>query len=566
MRAGEMLVVFLSTMAAGSFAGAQVAADGTVWVPNNGNNSVSRIDKATNTVTTIGVGLEPRGVAVDPTWVWVTNVPEGTVSRIDKQTNTVTATIAVGGLAGQGIAVDRDYVWVANGAALSASRIDKATLAVTSIPLGKVTFGATTDNTYVWFGNHTEKTVFKVRKADLQLVASIETDVAPHGLTNDHQAVWVAIANTNQVARIDKATDGVTLFPSVGSSYGIVADGASVWTSNAPGGSAVRLDPNTQTWTNEVPVGNDPIGIAIDVDTVWVANRGSNTVSRISKSTNTVVATIPVGPLPYMFGDGTGFAYDLFNAPTLTSISVTPNNPSLNPGQTVPLTATGTFSDASSRPLTAADGLQWSSSNEGSATVDAAGLLTAVSPGSAQVTATSGGISGAVSVSVVPFVLEPALVWVGLKNSDDVGIRFDFKAEVTRIRNGVATLIGSGELTSVQGGSSGFNNARLSEIPLSVIDSPVLASGDTLSFKLLVRNAASGSGKNSGTARLWYNDAEADCRFGAVSSTGTAQYHLRNGAILSSVVGSGPRATIDVAAGAKGSAFKQFGAWTTTIP
>jgi hypothetical protein len=42
---------------------------------------------------------------------------------------------------------------------------------------------------------------------------------------------------------------------------------------------------------------------------------------------------------------------------------------------------------------------------------------------------------------------------VGLKNSDDVGIRFDLRAEV--YRNGTQ-LAGSGEVASVPGGSSGF--------------------------------------------------------------------------------------------------------------
>src|SRR5262249_32109827 len=50
--------------------------------------------------------------------------------------------------------------------------------------------------------------------------------------------------------------------------------------------------------------------------------------------------------------------------------------------------------------------------------------------------------------------LNPAKVWIGLKNSDDVGAKFDLKAEVF---NGT-TLIGFGQLNGAAGGSSGFNN------------------------------------------------------------------------------------------------------------
>jgi len=61
-----------------------------------------------------------------------------------------------------------------------------------------------------------------------------------------------------------------------------------------------------------------------------------------------------------------------------------------------------------------------------------------------------------------------------LKNSDDVGM----------------------------GGSSGFNNARQDTITLTPVAGVTFSPGDTLSVKLFVANACSGSGKNSGTARL----------------------------------------------------------------
>jgi len=49
-------------------------------------------------------------------------------------------------------------------------------------------------------------------------------------------------------------------------------------------------------------------------------------------------------------------------------------------------------------------------------------------------------------------VLGPVTIWVGLTNSDDVGIRFDLRAEVYK----AGTLVGSGQVNSVAGGSGGF--------------------------------------------------------------------------------------------------------------
>ena len=77
--------------------------------------------------------------------------------------------------------------------------------------------------------------------------------------------------------------------------------------------------------------------------------------------------------------------------------------------------------------------------------------------------------------------LDPAKVWVGLRNSDDVGTRFDLKAEVYAGE----TLIGSGQLDGVAGGSSGFNNAKLDSIRLTLPAPVDIAPGSALSISAL---------------------------------------------------------------------------------
>jgi hypothetical protein len=138
--------------------------------------------------------------------------------------------------------------------------------------------------------------------------------------------------------------------------------------------------------------------------------------------------------------------------------------------------------------------------------------------------------------------LSPAKVWVGLKNSDDVGIRFDLQAKV--YLNGAP--VGSGQLNSVSGGSSGFNNATLSSIPLTLTVPVAAHTGDTLRIDVLARNACSGSGKNSGTARLWYNgqpvdsgaSRDAGSRFDATIGGTSSDHFLRSGSALSTTAGS----------------------------
>lgn len=155
--------------------------------------------------------------------------------------------------------------------------------------------------------------------------------------------------------------------------------------------------------------------------------------------------------------------------------------------------------------------------------------------------------------------LSPAKVWVGLKNSDDIGIKFDLLAQ---IYSG-STLVSSGELDSVVGGSSGFNNAKLDTIPFNSFTPVDFPAGSTLNLTLSVRNACTGSTHNSGTARLWYGDSQASSQFDGTIGNVDSDYFLLSNFVLSTSEGT-LRQTVDVAAGSKCSPFKPFGTWTIT--
>jgi Domain of unknown function (DUF4082)/Bacterial Ig-like domain/Bacterial Ig-like domain (group 2)/Putative Ig domain len=91
---------------------------------------------------------------------------------------------------------------------------------------------------------------------------------------------------------------------------------------------------------------------------------------------------------------------------TLTSIAVTPANPTIQIGATQQFTATGTYSDNSTQNITGQ--VAWTSSKTSVATVNSAGLATAVSAGNAAISATQGAISGSATLTVAP----PALIIV----------------------------------------------------------------------------------------------------------------------------------------------------------
>lgn len=87
----------------------------------------------------------------------------------------------------------------------------------------------------------------------------------------------------------------------------------------------------------------------------------------------------------------------------LTSLAVTPVNPTVTAGFTQQFQATGTFSDGTTQNLTSS--VAWSSSNMAAAGINGAGLATSAAAGSTTITATLNSISGGTNLTVTPATL-----------------------------------------------------------------------------------------------------------------------------------------------------------------
>ncbi len=83
---------------------------------------------------------------------------------------------------------------------------------------------------------------------------------------------------------------------------------------------------------------------------------------------------------------------------TLTSIAVTPTNPSIAVGGTQQFTAKGTYSDGSTQDITKS--VTWKSSNAAKAPIKSSGLAIGVAAGSFTVTATLSGKSGTATLTI----------------------------------------------------------------------------------------------------------------------------------------------------------------------
>ena len=84
--------------------------------------------------------------------------------------------------------------------------------------------------------------------------------------------------------------------------------------------------------------------------------------------------------------------------PTLTSIAVTPSNPTVVTGATQQFTATGNYSDGSTQNITSE--VSWSSSSPAVATINASGLATGASAGSTTVRGQQSGVIGSTTLTV----------------------------------------------------------------------------------------------------------------------------------------------------------------------
>lgn len=143
-----------------------------------------------------------------------------------------------------------------------------------------------------------------------------------------------------------------------------------------------------------------------------------------------------------------------------------------------------------------------------------------------------------------PDGFSPAQLWVGLKNSDDVGLRLDLKAELFLDTTG-NPLIATGEVDNVRSGSSGFNNAQINSVFLNLVVPVGFGPAGNFLLRVSVRRTCSGGGHASGTARLWYNGRaidtgsarDAGSRFDVTQGGVNSEEYLRTGFALSTSEG-----------------------------
>jgi DNA-binding beta-propeller fold protein YncE len=240
------------------------------------------------------------------------------------------------------------------------------------------------------------------------------TNSSPTAVTVDATGNFVYVANGNRTIAayiIDLGTgglDAVSGSPFSDSYY----SPESITTTTGAKISVTATLVSVQVIPGNASILSNTLGLNEQFTAVGSYSDGSTqflTASVSWSSSNPGVATISSTGLATSTGDGettiTATLGSISGSTTLTvspaalvSIAVTPANPTIAVGIELPFTATGTYSDGTTQNLS--NTANWTSSNTAVATINSSGLATALTSGATTIQASSGGVTGATTLTI----------------------------------------------------------------------------------------------------------------------------------------------------------------------
>jgi len=223
------------------------AAFGSLWVPSCGDSTVTRLDLKDGRVQAtfpLTVADSEGGVAAGAGSFWMLTDKKGTLARVDPSTNTVVAEIHVAP-GSYAVAFGGNAVWVTSSDNNLLTRVNARTNVVEeTIAVGPKPRFLTVGEGSVWTLNQGDGSITRVDMKTNTVVATIEAGIPGGGgeISAGEGSVW-ATAFEFPITRIDPATNKVAqqFFGAGGDS--IRAGGGWVWLTNIRAGTVWRIDP-----------------------------------------------------------------------------------------------------------------------------------------------------------------------------------------------------------------------------------------------------------------------------------------------------------------------------------
>jgi uncharacterized protein YjdB len=210
-------------------------------------------------------------------------------------------------------------------------------------------------------------------------------------------------------------------------------------------------------------------------------------------------------------------------AVNLTSISVSPAASSIPVNTTQQFTATGTYTDGSSRDLTAL--VTWASTATAVATIDATGLATGVAAGPTTISATLGSVSGstgltvaAPTIAVLTVSPDGLTLGMGIKqqftatavytdgSSQDLSTGVTWSSSDTTVatidNNGLATTVGAGTITITATVGAVSDTAALTVVAAHLLSISITPTNPSIALGTTQQFIATGSFDDGSTQPL----------------------------------------------------------------
>jgi streptogramin lyase/tRNA A-37 threonylcarbamoyl transferase component Bud32 len=312
-----------------------VGADDEPTVPTA--NSLARIGGDASAFTeVVPVGLDPTGVAVGEDGdLWVINQGDSTVTRIDPESGEVTSPKSTLGIP-SGVAAGEEAVWITNGFGGPSGtgqvvRLDLADESVEPVfDSGNakaivVAFGS------VWLADADRDVVLRYDPEDLDAAPiEIPTDedpnvsAAPRSLsvgTGAAEGIWVANELGDTVVRIDPETNEVAEPRiQVESPFAVAADDRGVWVTSELNDRVVRFDVDgrtLRTYQTDDGVLDGPTAIVIAPDGVWFGSVLESAIARLDPETDAIDRVAIDGITGGMVVDASGDVWVAVRAQTV---------------------------------------------------------------------------------------------------------------------------------------------------------------------------------------------------------------------------------------------------------
>jgi len=246
-----------------------------VWVINNGDSTLTRVDTRSGHAQTIGGLNNPTAIAADDNGnVWVTTGTYESVIRVNGKTLRPDVTVPLRHNAFLP-AVGAGSVWVTEpphnlGEHGTLARINLTTTKLERrFPVGPFPVAVAVGERAVWVTNGADASVSRISLSDGS-VQRVPVGSAPGGIGVGFDSVWLT-AGKNTIWRLNPETRQVDQIIDVGGSpFGLTVGPDAVWATLSEG-AVVRIDPRTNQVVKRIALGFKPQTIVVGSDAVWVA-------------------------------------------------------------------------------------------------------------------------------------------------------------------------------------------------------------------------------------------------------------------------------------------------------